>query len=802
MAFFRDIRHGLRTLRRVPGLVAVAAITLALGIGANTAIFSVIYSVLLKPLAFPQPERMVQVAMAFPERGIDRTSWSHGNFWDARDMVTTFEDLGAVEFGDINLTGLGDPEKLNAVRVNAGFFRVLAVAPVAGRLLRAGEDQPGQDAKVAILSHRFWMRRFGADTSIVGRTITLNGEAHEVIGILPAGTPFLDGADVFRPLVRTTNAQRGSWELFGVGRVKPGVTLEAARTDVQRVAAVLAERHPETNKGMSANVARLNELVAGDGTRRALWVLLGAVGFLLLIACVNLTNLLLAKAAGRTREIAIRAALGASRRRIVGLLVAESLLLSLAGAALGLLLSVWTLDLLRVSNAWGIARLDEIEINRWVLAFTTLIAVSTGILTGLMPAIQTSRGDLVPALREGERGVAGTLRQQRLRATLVGAEVALTLALLVGAGLLLRSFTALLRVDRGFQTERRVLVEVNLPQQYSAEEGKRAHQFLLDFESRVRSLPAVLSVGSVSGRPMGPGSTGMGIVAAERSDSPEIPWASWRLISKDYFRTMGVPVLKGRTFDERDLVAKPWRIVIGKRLADRLWPGEEAVGRQALLWKGQGNQKAEVIGVVGDMRERSLAQQPTLAVYLPVYGTGADHMFFAIHTTETSQALGPMLRAALSNIDPALPLSNVSTLDEIVSASTASRRFTVVLLSAFAAIALALALVGIFGVTAYSVSRQTAEIGVRIALGASHERVMRLIVLQGMKPVIIGIAAGLVAALLLSRLIQSLLFQVTARDPLTYASVAAILLATAVLACIVPARQALRTDVVAALRAE
>ena len=302
---------------------------------------------------------------------------------------------------------------------------------------------------------------------------------------------------------------------------------------------------------------------------------------------------------------------------------------------------------------------------------------------------------------------------------------------------------------------------------------------------------------------MSPGSTGMGIVAAERSDSrAEIPWASWRLISNDYFRTMGVPLLKGRTFDERDLVAKPWRIVIGKRLADRLWPGEEAVGRQALLWKGQGNQKAEVIGVVGDMRERSLAQPPTLAVYLPVYGTGADHMFFAIHTTETSQALAPMLRAALSNIDPALPLSNVSTLDEIVSASTASRRFTVVLLSAFAAIALALALVGIFGVTAYSVSRQTAEIGVRIALGASHERVMRLIVLQGMKPVVIGIAAGLVAALLLSRLIQSLLFQVTARDPLTYASVAAILIATAVLACIVPARQALRTDVVAALRAE
>ena len=392
--------------------------------------------------------------------------------------------------------------------------------------------------------------------------------------------------------------------------------------------------------------------MAGDTTRRALWLLLGAVGFLLLIACVNLTNLLLAKAAGRTREIAIRAALGASRRRVVGLLVAESLLLSLGGAALGLLLSVWTIDLLRTSNAWGISRLDEVEINGWVLAFTTVVAVLTGILTGLMPAFQTSRGDLAPALREGERGVAGTPRQQRLRAFMVGGEVALTLALLVGAGLLLRSFSTLLRVDRGFQTERRVLVELNLPQQYGAEEGKRAQQFLLDFESRLRSLPQVVSVASVSGRPMGPGSTGMGIVAAERPDSTDIPWASWRLISKDYFRTMGVPLLEGRTFDEQDLISKPWRVIVSQRLADLLWPGQDPVGRQAILWKGQGNRKAEVVGVVGNMRERGLAQPPTLAVYIPIYGSSADHMYLAIHTTASKEALTPMLRTALSNIDP------------------------------------------------------------------------------------------------------------------------------------------------------
>jgi putative ABC transport system permease protein len=554
---------------------------------------------------------------------------------------------------------------------------------------------------------------------------------------------------------------------------------------------------------MSASVAPLSELVAGDNTRRALWVLLGAVGFLLLIACVNLTNLLLAKASGRTREIALRAALGASRRRIIGLLLAESLVLSLTGAALSLLLSIWTVDLLRTSNAWRISRLDEVSINGWVLAFTTVVAVLTGVLTGLIPALHASRGDLAPALREGERGVAGTPRQQRLRAALVGTEVALTLALLVGAGLLLRSFSALLRVDRGFQTERRLLVELNLPEHYAADDGKRAEQFLLDFETRLRNLPQIVSVSAVSGRPMSSGSTGMGIVAAERADETrEIPWASWRLVTRDYFKTMGVPLLKGRAFDERDLISRPWRIIVSQRLADLLWPGQDPVGRQAILWKGQGNRKAEVVGVVGNMRERGLSQPPTLAVYLSAYGSGSDHMYFAIHTTASKAALVPMLRTTLSNIDPDLPLSNVQTLEEIVSASNASRRFTVVLLSAFAALALALALVGIFGVTSYSVSRQTAEIGVRLALGASHERVLRLIVFQGMKPVLIGIAVGVVAALMVSRFMASLLFDVTARDPLTYAGVAAILVATALLACIVPARQALRIDVISALRAE
>src|SRR5574338_437537 len=802
MSFMHDLLPGLRTLRRVPGLVVVALLTLALGIGANTAIFSVIYSVLLKPLVFPDADRIVEVWMSFPERGIEQTSWSHGHFWDARDMVRSFEELGAIDFGSANLTGAGEPQQLDAVRVNAGFFKVLGVPPAAGRLLRPGEDAPGHNANIVILSHRFWTRQFGNDPAVVGRTLTLNGVGHEVIGVLPAGTPFLDWADVFRPLVRTANAQRDSWEMYALGRLKPGVTLEGARSDLQQVMRTLGQRYPDSSRGMSGSLSSISEQIAGENTRRALWVLLGSVGFLLLIACVNLTNLLLAKAAARTREIALRAALGASRGRIIRLLLAESLILAVAGAALGLVLSYWSLELLRASRAWGRSRLEEIEINGWILAFTTGVAVITGVLTGLVPALQASRSDLAPALRDGERSVSGSPRQQRVRAVLIAAEVALTLALLVGAGLLLRSFSALLSIDRGFQTERRILFELNLPPSYTESEGKRAEQFVSDFENRLRDMPNVIAVSTVSGRPLSSSSTGMGIVAADHPDSKEIPLASWRIITRDYFKTMGVPLLRGRTFDERDIISKPWRIIISQRLAGLLWPHEDAVGKHAILWKGQGNMDAEVVGVVGNMRERGLADPPTLAVYLPSYGAGRSHVFFAIHTTIPKETLVPMVRSALSNLDPSVPVSNIQTMEEAVAASTASRRFTVILLGAFAGLALILAVVGIYGVTSYSVARQTAEIGVRIALGATHDRVLRLILLKSMIPVGIGIGVGLVTAFLLSRVIANLLFGVTARDPLTYVAVAGLLAFTAVLACIVPARQALRVDVVSALRSE
>jgi putative ABC transport system permease protein len=528
---------------------------------------------------------------------------------------------------------------------------------------------------------------------------------------------------------------------------------------------------------------------------------MGAVGFMLLIACVNLMNLLLAKATGRAREQALRVALGASRWRIVRQMLAESLLLSALGAGLGIALATGLIALLRASRPGGIPRLAEVAIDPAVLGFTTLVAIVVALLTGLAPALQASHAQLLQTLREGERGVAGERRMGRLRSVLVGAEVALSLSVLVGAGLLLRSFEQLLHVDRGFSSEGRLLVEVSLPPGY---DNARLTQFLQQFLARVQALPQVVSAAAVSGRPLGAGSTGLGFAAADRPGQAgaAVPWASWRFVTSDYFAAMGVPLLKGRTFTDGDRVGEPWRVVVSKRLAEQLWPGQDPIGLRMILWKGQGDRPAEVVGVVGDMRERGLAFDPTLAVYFPYYGAGLSPVQFVVHTRAAPAALVPALRAALRELDASLPLSNVRSLDEMVSASLASRRFTMLLLAAFAVVALLLALAGVYGVLSYAVSRRTNEIGVRVALGASRGDVLRLIVGQGMRPVVQGALLGVAASLLLSRLMTSMLFGIGTSDPLTYAAVTLALVAGAALACYLPALRALRVDATSALRQE
>jgi len=798
-----DLRYGARALVRNPAFSLIAVLTLALGIGANAAIFSVVRTVLLRPLPFPQPDRLVQVWESRRDRGWNQSSFTHANFWDVQDMNRSFSAMGAITYGSINLAGKDNPELLSVAYVTTGFLRALGVTPVAGRTFADGEDRVGADDRIVVLSHRLWTTQFGSDRSIVGRDITLSGQAYHVLGVLPPGTPWLDAGDLFMPLRRGPNEDRDSFELSAIARLKPGVTIDAARADLNRIAGQLASQYPEA-KGMGVTIEPSEGWVASDSLRRALWVLMSAVGFLLLIAFVNLANMLLARSTGRIRERAMRAALGASRARVIQTAVAESVLLGVLGAAIGLAIAFGAVRLLRAFDPGDIPRLSEVSIDGLVLAITLGAALLTSIITGLAPALRTPYHDIVAALREGDRSVVGNRRTVGLRGALVSVEVALSLMLLVGAGLLIRSFGAILDVDRGFQTENRVLFNVTLPNAQNEADVQRLSALRTQLQARLAALPQVKDVAAVSiGLLRGTG-TGMGFAAQDKPSPPSdaVPWAGWRMITPNYFKTLGVPIVAGRDFNADDVIARPWRVVISHRIAERLWPGESAIGRQLILWKGQQESVAEVIGVSGDMRDWDLADLPSYTVYMPFNGAGWNPSTFVVHTTAAPTAIVPIVRSMLAELSPSSPVSNVRTIDDLVGESVAARRFTMLLLGALAAVALLLALAGVYGVLSYSVSRRKTEIGMRMALGASRSSVLRLIVSQGMRPVVIGLAAGVLGAIGLSRYMASLLFGVTRLDAPTYAGVAALLTVAAVLACYLPARDAMKVDVLTALREE
>ncbi len=796
---FQDIRFGLRALRKNPAFTFVALVTLALGIGANTAIFSVVHTVLLRPLPFDQPDRVVQIWESRQDRGWNRASFTHANFWDFRELNKTFDEIGTYHFESLNLTGYEFPERLRAGRVSAGFFRALGVRPVMGRLFMPDESDPGM-GQVVLLSYDLWRTRFAADTSIIGASIILDDNAHTVVGVVPQGQPWLNYGDVFVPLAHIADPDRVSFEYSVVGRMSSGVTIDVARSDLESVARRLEELYPEENAGIGVDLAPASDWIASDDLRRALWVLFGAVGFLLMIACVNLANMLLARATARQKETAVRAALGAGRSRIVRQVLTESLLLGLIGAGLGVLLAVWMIDLLKTFEPGSIPRVEQIGLDGLVLGFSLVIALLTGVLSGLVPALQAPYSNLIQTLREGDRGVSGNRAQKRLRSGLVAAEVALSLALLVGAGLMIRSFYQLTRVDRGFETENRLVFSVSLPGSYDSE---RTEDLVRRYLERTAALPQVISVSAVSQRPIAGGSTGMGILPASQPQEPgeNVPWASWRLITPEYFRTIGITLVRGRFFSETDEMAAPWTVIISERLAEQLWPGEDPIGKTADLWRGQDGMAAEVIGVVANMRERGLERDPTLAVYLPYYGTGWSPNI-VIHTSGDPAAVVPTMQSMLAELDGSLPVSNIQHFEEIVNDNMAGRRFYMLLLALFAAVALFLALAGIYGVQAYSIQRRTSEIGVRVALGARPEQVLNQILKQGMRPALLGVGLGLAGAIALSRLMSSLLFGVTAGDVFTYIAVAILLTATALVSCYLPARRALHVDPVTALREE
>ena len=799
--FWQDIRYGVRSLTRHPGFALIAVVTLGLGIGANAAIFSVIDAVLLRPLPFREAERLVSLWESRRDRGWTQSSFTSAGFWDVQEMNRAFDGVAAMDYSTITLTGVDSPARLRLSRISANFFQVLGVNPVAGRLFVTGEDVTGSDSRIVLLSHQLWSTRFGRDTSMLGRTILLDGQGYQVVGVLPRGEPWLDDGDVFLPMVRPATPDRDGFELNVLARMKPGVTLEAAKLDVDAIAARLREQYPVEARGMGIEIESAERWVASDSLRRALWVLMGAVGFLLLIACVNLANLFLARGTGQSRERAMRAALGASRGRIARQVLTEALLVSAIGASVGLLLALGVLYVLRMLTPEGIPRLDSAGINPAVLGFTVLATVVTSLLAGLAPALQAGRGNLVDTLRAGERGVTGHHFLGRLRGTLVAIEVAASLALLIGAGLLLRSFSRVLTSDRGFQTENRVLAEVAFPSSY---DGARVTQAIEHVRLRLESEPGVTTVAALSHRPLRGTAVGMGYGAADKPSPAdnEVPWAGWRVITGGYFSAMGIPMIRGRDFTRQDVVGKPWRVIISRRLAEQQWPGEDPIGRTLVLWKGQNDDQAEVIGVAGDTREWGLALDPALTVYIPYYDAGISPTNFVIHTTASTATITTLLRSALTELDSSLPVSQVQTMEEIVSESVASRRFILLLLGSFAGAALILALAGVYGVLSYAVSRRTSEIGVRLALGAKEGQVLRLIVAQGMRPVMIGLVIGTGLAFGLTRLMSSLLFGVGATDPVTFAGVAGLLVIAAVAACWLPAWQATRVDVVSALRKE
>jgi predicted permease len=805
---WQDLRYGLRTLLKNPGFTIIAVVALALGIGANSAIFSVVNAVLLRPLPFKNPEQLVMVWENATHLGFPKNTPSPPNFLDWQRQNTVFTGMAAISERSFNLTGVGEPERLDGRRVSANLFDLLGVPALLGRTFVPDDDRPG--THVVLLSYSLWQRRFGSDPNVIGRAVTLNGESYTVIGVLPRSV-HLPGYgnwndQVWVPIAFNNEeiTERGNHFLDVIARIKPAITLKQAQAQMETIAARLAKEYPRYNTRIGATVTPLHEELVGD-MKPALLILLGAVGLVLLIACTNVANLLLARTAAREKEIALRLALGASRSRLTRQFLTESVLLALLGGCFGLLLALAGVHVLKTFVPATILQIQAINIDARVLVFTALIALLTGIVFGLAPATHSSHSNLNDSLKEGGRDSAVGKKGNRIRGLLVIAEVAVSFILLIGAGLLINSFLHLRNLDPGFRTDHLLTMKVDLSE-LKYPDGERRSVFFDEVLRSVRALPGVQSVAVAGNLPFTYNGDSMGIAVEGIPDSPPDQWPDviYRAVGPGYFSTMGIPMIRGRDFTDQDKVDSKSVVVISEKTAQHYWPGQDPIGKR--LKPGATTSNApwrEVIGVVKDVRQNDFIAQPKMQMYF-TYRQLKDLAANAlvVRTSVEPMSLASSIRNAIWAVDKDQPVANIDTMDHIVSEAIARQRFSMLLLGIFAGLALVLAAVGIYGVMSYSVAQRTHEIGIRMALGARRADVLQMTVKQGLKLVGAGMMLGLVAAFLLTRVLASLLYGISATDPITFVGISLVLLAVAILASYIPALRATKVDPIIALRAQ
>ena len=813
----QDLRYGARTLARSPGFTAIAVVTLALGIGANTTIFSVVNGVLLRPLPFAEPDRLATFWVSSPQEGMRKMEWTDHLFAFLRERSQTFEKLAAYDGGNgFNLTGKGEPVRLNGTVVTYGFFELLKQLPLKGRTFFPEEDKP-ENNSFAILSYGLWQQRFAGDPEIIGQSINLNNTPTEIVGVMPPGFEFPEHTELWVPVGLNPDGPNESWYIDPIARLKPGLTTADAEREMVALWQEYATlRHWSQGQSRSSIFVRpLMQLVTGE-VRTPLLVLLGAVGLVLLIACANIANLLLARATARTREIAVRCCLGASRSRIIRQLLTESLLLSIIGSVAGLLLAftgvrafkhLSTAEALRIEQldltGVQLPRIAEVRVDPIVLTFTLAVALLTGVLFGLAPALQAARVNLHEAIKDGARSSASRSSRRVNDAFVIG-QFALSLVLLVGAALLLESFKKLASVDPGFRAENVWTGRVDLPTNKYADDAA-IRRFYSGLLARVESLPGVRAAGLCQRLPFFGGGDGNVFSAEGREppDSDPLLNAWFRDVTPRYFEAMSIPLLAGRTFLETDTVKSPLVAIVDEKLARQFWPGEDAIGKHIRLGrKSWGTPPMTIVGVVASVKHRSLDEDSNYYVYWPVSQDVRSSMYLVIRTVTTPEAMTSSVVSEVQGLDPELPVFEVFTMEKAVAYSLTAKRLTNILLAVFAVTALLLATVGIYGVMALNVSSRTQELGIRLALGARPVDVLRLVLNQGVRLVLIGVSIGVGGALWLTRFIQTLLFNVKPTDPLIITAAAIVLSVVALVACFVPARRATKVDPMVALRCE